>query len=157
MDKGWISSVCEGANTENFDPKIYFKRYHYFEEYNPYKKYNKKFFKATLSKYGEKEYCYQFHTIELRYEKNEEVSQGENFKKLYYITAVEKLSDKEHAILKNYCQCGRHKLWFPWLACPCCYGCLDGNPLNNYSIYYQGIVDDAREASVNAVTLGSCR
>ena len=122
-----------------FDEKRYFKQYHFYERYDPSKRYDAR----LTTDYGHNIHLYEHSTFNIAiWRKNEKEVRR-------YVVAVEQLSKEEKDALAPFCQCPLCRS--PWIfigmhlffgGCPCCYGCLAVEPTTTYN---QRVIDQSRE------------
>ena len=114
-------------NYDTFHEEDYFRDLHYYEKYDPTKKYNGEYYEKD---YGKGTNTYQCELWNLIYDEN---------KKLQYVVAMEQLTKDQRMQLVKYCKCNRCNafIWNKYNIEP--FGCIKYENYPN-----QGIIDKAK-------------
>ena len=135
---------------DTFDPRVHFKNYHYFEQYDKTKSYNTDPFQMD---YGHGLKTYRFLLYDLLNPDLVWICCNPDPNNNLFVVANEILSEQERKQLEPYCTCPYHEndtFYYNYnLVCRCWYKCLTicecgSHIFNGLPIHNQKIIDEAR-------------
>ena len=130
INQPFLSHSYTCMDIEEFNEKEMLEEYHYYEIYDPTKKYTDAPFEHDYG-YGMHTYVYEIYEIGLMKDKDE-------IKRNKYVISNEKVGDIELSIISKHCQCRIcTRNWydlFSYFACGCCIGCLKSSFPQQYQI-----------------------